>query len=313
MHNSFSPLPDLYKLVISNEPDKSRKPLGTEIRRNIIVNRIIEIQDTPKLTIGLIIKMAQYGKVAERWAELYPQIRWRHNSNNRRFLRPHEQERLRGAIYRYWIYNTLFHDQTFVQFEPDLPSSREDPRLRILRTYTTLELVQLTEYLDKMRQVIQTDLYPSNAVVRHTYSEPVPPRTLANMGWGDGPRHHRLVLDVMKYNPAEVLHLYEKTSTKKERFEFLRAKGMGFWDMPATLRDTIAMVKFERKALLDTDAHITDEEIEYGIIDMPDNAGPGYFDRHRYARDASPDGSWIEGQQSGWPLWIPDGDDEEED
>ena len=109
VQNSFSPLPDLYKLVISNEPDKSRKPLGTEIRRNIIVGRIIETQDTPKLSIELIMKMVEYGKVADRWAELYPQIRWRHNSNDRRLLRPHEQERLRGAIYRYWTYNILFH------------------------------------------------------------------------------------------------------------------------------------------------------------------------------------------------------------
>ena len=117
----------------------------------------------------------------------------------------------------------------------------------------------------------------------------------------------------MKYNPAEFLHLFDETSTKKERFEFLRAKGMGFWDFPATLRDSIVMIKFERKALLDTDTHIVDEEIEYGVIDFPDNAGPSYFDRHRYAHDASPDGSWVEGQQSGWPLWIPDGDEEEED
>lgn len=302
MQNSYSPLPDLYKLVISNEPDKSRKPLGTEIRRNLIVNRIIETRKTPKLTLELLIKMAIYGKIADRWTELYPQIRWRHNFSNRRLLRLYEQERLRGAIYRHWTYNSLFHDQIFMHFDPDLPGSRDDPRLRILRTYTTIELVQLTEYVDKMRQLLETDLYPSYSVIRHSYSEPVPPRTLVNLGWGNGTFHRRLVCDLMKYSPADLLYLFDETSTKKQRMEYLMARGISFADMPATLRDSIALVMLERKVLLDTERDISDEDIEYGIIDTPDTVGPGYYSCHQYANDASLDGIFVNGLQVRLPL-----------
>lgn len=201
MYNSYSPLPELVKLVAANEPDKSRKLLSTELRRNATVNRIIQAQGVPKMTMELIIQMVRYGKVADRWAELYPRLRWRDDSSNRRFLRPHEEERLRGAIYRYWTYSTIFHDQLFIHHDPDLPRSTNDPRLRLLRTYSTMELVQLTEFIDKMQQVIQVDLYPSNAMVRSQYLHPVPPKALANMGWGDGAPHRCLVLDLMKFSP----------------------------------------------------------------------------------------------------------------
>ena len=306
MHNSYSPLPDLYKLVLSNEPEKSRKPLGTENRRNLILNRLIETRETPSLTVELLIKMAIYGKVADRWTEIYPQIRWRHNSNNRRLLRPDEQERLRGAIYRYWTYNTLFHDPTFTQFDPDFPRSQDDPRLRILRTYTSIELIQLTEYVDKMHQLIQMDLYPSYSVIRECYSEPVPPKTLVALGWGTGSFHLHLVYDLLKYDPADLLHLFDETSSKKERMEYLMAKGISFADRPATLKDSILIVLFERKVLLDADRKFSDEDIQYGIIDSLEKSRTLGRGNISYAHDASSDGSFVDVHQASVPLWVDD-------
>ena len=298
MHNSYSPLPDLYKLVLSIEPDKSRKPLGTDVRRNLIVDRIIVTRATPTLTANLLIKMVAYGKVADRWTEVYPQIRWRHNSNNRRLLYSNEQERLRGAVYRYWTYNALFHDPAFTNFDPDFPRSQEDPRLHILRTYTTTELIQLTEYVDKMRQLIQVDLYPSYSVIRECYSEPVPPKTLVALGWGSGSFYLHLVYDLLKYDPAELLHLFDQTSSKKERMEYLMAKGISFADRPATLKDSILMVLFERKIMLDAERKHSDEDIQYGIIDIPAKGRTINRCNPRYAHDASPDGSFVDVHQA---------------
>ncbi|PSS14805.1 hypothetical protein M430DRAFT_142001 [Amorphotheca resinae ATCC 22711] len=316
MYNSYSPLPELVKLVIANEPDKSRKLLSTEIRRNATVNRIIETRELPRMTIELIIKMVQYGKVADRWTEVYPRIRWRQNSNNRRLLRPHEQERLRGAIYRYWTYNSMFHDQVFLQYDPDLPRSRDDPRLRLLRTYSTIQLIQLTEFLDKMQQIIQVDLYPSNAMIRSQYSQPVPPKTLANMGWGEGEQHKRLVLDLMKYSPSDLLHLFENTTTKSQRLDHLLVQGQHFLDAPATLRDSIAIVNFQRQNGVDIDTNIFDEDIEWGVIDPPDDNGGGDWGVHaRWAHDASVTGSWdeVEAERMGrLPVGGLDMDTEEE-
>jgi len=312
MHNSYSPLPDLYRLVLSNEPDKIRKPLGMELRCKIIVNRLIETKETPRLTVELLIKMAVYGKVVDRWTELYPQIRWRNHSNNRRLLRPREQERLRGAIYRYWTYSTLFHGPAFTQFDPDFPRTQEDPRLRMLRTYNSIELIQLTEFVDKMRQLIQTDLYPSYSVIRECYSEPVPPKTLVALGWGTGSFHLHLVYDLLKYDPADLLHLFDETSSKKERMEYLMAKGISFADRPATLKDSIVMVLLERKVFLDADRKLSDADIQYGIIDISDKSGVVKRGNLRYAHDASPDGSFVDGYQATQPLRVDD-DTEEED
>lgn len=287
MYNSYSPLPELARLVMANEPDKSRKLLNTELRCNATINRIIQTNGVPKMTMELIIKMVQYGNVADRWSEIYPRVFWRQNSSSRRFLRSHEQERLRGAIYRYWTYSTVFHDQTFVHYDPDLPRVPDDPRLRLLRTYSTIQLIQLTEFLDKMQQVIQVDLYPSNAMVRSQYHNPVPPKALASMGWGDGQQHKCLVLDLMKYSPSDFLHLYENTTTKPQRLDYLFAQGRNFMDAPATLRDSIAIVHRHRKTGIEIYTCIFDEEIDFGVIDHPD--GPGR-DGHPWAQDASATG-----------------------
>lgn len=307
MHNSYSPLPELVKLVVASEPDRNRKLLSTEIRRTATVDRIIQTKGVPKMTLELMIKMVQYGKVADRWSEIYPRVRWRDNFSNRRFLRPHEQERLRGTIYRYWTYNTVFHDQLFTLNDPDLPRHSEDPRLRLLRTYSTIELIQLIEFIDKMQQIIQVDLYPSNTMVRSQYLHPIPAKTLANMGWGDGQQHKCLVHDLMKYSPLDFLHLYENTTTKSQRLEYFFMKGKHFMDAPATMRDSIALVNRQRMTEIQTDTSIFDEEIEFGVIDYPDDARPVDCEGHAWANDGSPTGELTRRET----VW--DGSDSEDD
>ena len=312
MHNSYSPLPSLYKLVIANEPDKTRKPMGTEMRKNLVLNRIIQATPMPKLTIEFIKKMAYYGKIAERWTEIYPQLRWRFGSNNRRLLHPHEKERLRGAIYHHWTYTMLFHDRTYVQYNPDPPPpiSPSDPRVRLLRTYSTLEHIQLSEFLAHVIQLVELDLYPSNFIVQEHYSQRLPARALAKIAWGDGMEHRRLVRDIMKLSPADLLHLVDNTTTKPERVDFLYAQGMHFRDAPSTLNHSIAAVSMERarERLEDpmfhsvagnlffpslmpalTDSDVKDEDVMFGIVDVE---GADMLEPFRvvYGSDASPTG-----------------------
>jgi hypothetical protein len=118
-----------------------------------------------------------------------------------------------------------------------------------------------------MQQLLQIDLYPSYSVIEECYSEPVPPKTLVALGWGRGTFYHRLVYDLMKYDPVDFLHLFDETSTKKERMEYLMAQGITFADSPATLRGSIAIVMLERNVLLSTDGDYFDEDTEHGIID----------------------------------------------
>ncbi|PMD38743.1 hypothetical protein L207DRAFT_567112, partial [Hyaloscypha variabilis F] len=251
MHNSYSPLPSLLKLTLANEPAPSRRPIGTELRISLLLNRITSLPATPKLTLENMKKMVSYGKIADRWTELYPRLRWRFGSDNRRLLKSQEKERLRGAVYNHWIYTTLFHSRTFTNYAPDPPSpvSLDDPRHRFLRTLSTVQQIQLSEYLAHIETLVELDLYPSYSVVLEQYPHSLPHRSLSKLGWGEGSEYRRLVRDIMKLSPADLLHLYEHTSTKSERSDFLCAQGVCFGDVPATLNYALSSITNERARL----------------------------------------------------------------
>ncbi|KAL2066694.1 hypothetical protein VTL71DRAFT_2766 [Oculimacula yallundae] len=250
LHNSYSPLPSLLKLTLSNETDKSRKPIGTEIRINTLLTRIVSVGPAPKLTLEQMKKMVYYGRIADRWTELYPRLRWRIGSDNRRLLHVHEKERLRRAIYHHWTYTTLFHSRTYTSYSPYPPSpaSHDDPRHRLLRTYSTTEQIQLSELLVHLEQLVELDLYPSNSVIRSQdpYSSSLPTRALEKIAWGEGSAYRRLVRDIMKLSPADILHLVENTSTKTERLDFLYKMEACFGDVPATMNYALSTVSVER-------------------------------------------------------------------
>ncbi|CZR53655.1 uncharacterized protein PAC_03535 [Phialocephala subalpina] len=318
LHNSYSPLPSLLKLVLSNEPDKSRKPIGTEIRINMVLDRIIQAGAKPKLTLEHMKKMVEYGRVAERWTELYPRLRWRFGSDNRRLLHPHEKERLRKAIYHHWTYTTLFHSRVFTQYSPDPPSpaTLDDPRHRLLRTYSTIEHVQLSEFLAHVEQLVELDLYPSNSIVQEHYSHSLPARALSKIAWGEGNEYRRLVRDIMKLSPADLLHLVENTTTKTERLDFLYAKEACFGDVPATLNYALSTVSVERArhcwglegaalkrilpnlqyaslrpTLPEPETDFVDDNLVFGIVDVTERDNVKALENH-IAGDAVETGEW---------------------
>lgn len=248
MHNTYSPLPSLLKLTIANEPDKyTRRPLSTELRISLILNRMIGSTSTP-LTLEMMKRMVPYGHLASRWTELYPRLRWRFASDNRRLLHSREKERLRGAVYHHWTYSTLFHSRNFTNYAPDPPSSLDDPRHRFLRTLSTVQHIALSEYLAHLETVVELDLYPSYSVILSQYpkSHTLPYKRLSKLGWGEGSEYRRLVRDILKLSPADLLHLYENTTTKNERFEYLGSQGVCFGNVPATMNYAISIVARER-------------------------------------------------------------------
>jgi hypothetical protein len=251
LHNSYSPLPSLLKLTLANEPSPTRRPIGTELRIALVLNRITSVPANPKLTLENMKKMVHYGKIADRWTELYPRLRWRFASDNRRLLKAQEKERLRGAVYNHWTYTTLFHSRTFTNYSPDPPSpvSLDDPRHRLLRTLSTIQQIQLSEYLSHIETLVELDLYPSYSVVLEQYPHSLPHKSLSKLGWGEGSEYRRLVRDIMKLGPEDLLHLYEHTSTKSERADFLCAQGVCFGDVPATMNYALSSITVERERL----------------------------------------------------------------
>ncbi|PBP23814.1 F-box domain protein [Diplocarpon rosae] len=95
-------------------------------------------------------------------------------------------------------------------------------------------------------EILESDLYPSNSIVQDHYSHSLPARALAKMAWGEGNEYRRLVRDIMKLSPADILHLVENTSTKTERMDFLFAKEACFGDVPATMNYALSTVSVER-------------------------------------------------------------------
>lgn len=307
-NSHYSPYPELLKLVISGMPDPNRKLLSTEVRRRAIVSHVINASVVPTLTLDLIQRMVRYAKVANKWTEIYPQLRWRYDSDERRVLHPHEAERLRCAIYQHWTYSNLFHDKDYCEWDPDAPyGHRSDLRLRLVRTWTTIQIVRQSEFVDKMRQLLEIELYPSDAIIQHRHSRPLPPKELAKYGWGGYNPYTELCEALLKFTPEDILHVYQSTSTKSERLDFLRSKGSWF-QTPASWDQAVGCMANEERSrpgrphprfpsasvsCLPLRVDLEDHPVEFGIIDCCKEDGPAYYKSHLYANDASPSGEWV--------------------
>ncbi|KAL3421275.1 F-box domain-containing protein [Phlyctema vagabunda] len=293
----YSPISDVVKLVCANEPDMRprAKLLSARNRAAAHVRRVIQIPEHPILTLDMIIKICSYGEVARKWVEIWPRLRWREDSDNRRLLRPHEQVRLRQAIYRSWTYNSLFHHSPFhpsvVEDGTSLISTRpwsDDPRLSLLRTYSTLDLVQLYEFCDTMHQVIAFDLCPSTTTILERCPQQISAKSIESMSWGEGYPYQRLVLILEKLRPRELLHLFENTTTKAERMNYLIVDGGHLRDTPSTLQPAIEIVTRGRRFhWRERDKY--GKEIGWGITDIRQ---PDHYDFVSLSRDANPDGAW---------------------
>ncbi|KAB8292243.1 hypothetical protein EYC80_007985 [Monilinia laxa] len=323
LENAYGPIPSLVKLVISDESTKAKSVIGTGIRRDNTLDRILKVSDEPSLPSHLLVKMVKFGRVASRWVEIFPQFRWRVDYQNRRFLRPHEQRRLRQAIYNYWIYSNLFHDDIYTNFNPDLPSDPDsqhatmfmnfmpspppengDHRLRLIQSFTTIEIVQLKEFLQHVVKLIEIDLYPSDSTIQaqHNFTS----QAVEKIAWGDGAQYRDLVRDLLKYNPVDLVYLYDQTFTKSERAEYMCARELGSNHTPATLGQAILCITEKRRRdeleshdfsyshphvkhhfhqvmYQSHDSCVQGENLKFGIADHPD--GESYSEDHPFNND----------------------------
>ncbi|KAJ8061637.1 hypothetical protein OCU04_009441 [Sclerotinia nivalis] len=263
LDDEYGPIPSLVKLVISDGSTKGNSAIGTEKRRNIALDRILQVPDEPYLSVQLLSKMVKFGRVASRWVEIFPQFKWRLDYQNRRFLWPHEQRRLRRAIYNYWTYSNLFHDDIYTKFNSDPPSGRSatwwnptppppeiisDPRLRLIQSFTTIEIVQLNEFLQHVVKLIELDLYPSDSTIQAQQN--FTSQAVEKIAWGDGGQYRFLVKSLLRYNPLDLVYLYDQTFTKLERAEYMNAQGPGSGinsNAPATLDDAITFIIERRR------------------------------------------------------------------
>lgn len=101
--------------------------------------------------INPILKQCQ---VVREWERLFPQMRWYHEAENCRSLRPHESSRFRRALYRWWLYGIYFHGD-FPRPRVGLPEPNvDDIRTSQMRYHSTSELLELMDLVETMKDVI---------------------------------------------------------------------------------------------------------------------------------------------------------------
>lgn len=98
--------------------------------------------------------LLKYCRIVREWEERFPQMRWFHNAEDCRLLRPHEMERFRRAFYRWWLYGFYFHGE-FPRPSHALPEPfANDIRISQLRWFSTSELLELMDLVETMKDVV---------------------------------------------------------------------------------------------------------------------------------------------------------------
>ena len=200
----------------------------------------------PPHSLALLTRLLAVGRVANTWADLYPFQKWRGpHSSSRRLLSPLERHRLRCACYRLWLYSLAFHTPLHprtTRLSPPVVRSRA----ALLRSWPTDNLAEMLDLYSVFRNVLQTHICPSNALVmrRHkarfpddpypmrlqtTHPPPGFPQTYFHStphmskllarsrqyghgfeGWGDEIAHYYVVEDMLKLDPGQLMWLFNE-------------------------------------------------------------------------------------------------------
>ena len=205
------------------------------------------LRSAPAHSRALLTRLLDVGRVANKWAYLYPSQKWRGpQSCSRRLLTSLECHRLRRACYRLWLYSLAFHTPLHprtTRLSPPVIRSRA----ALLRSWPTDHLTEMLDLYAIFRDVIQMHICPSNALVmrRHKarfpdeaytmrlqashhppgfpqayfHTTPHVSKLLARSrqagygfgeGWGDEIAHYYVVEDMLKLDPGQLMWLFNE-------------------------------------------------------------------------------------------------------
>ena len=103
-----------------------------------------------------LMKVVSVGKVAENWASVYEQKKWKVDFVNRRFLSPQEKRRIRGAIYRLWYFDVAFR----------LPSAAAiHGRISWFGSLSDVQLAQMLDLFFFLRDRVESKICPSDRTI----------------------------------------------------------------------------------------------------------------------------------------------------
>lgn len=116
---------------------------------------------TVALTDRDLHPLLDYCKVVRKWEEIYGQIHWVSEPQNCRSLRGSEKEKLRRALYRWWLHARYFHG--------DGPRPRrglpepfvDDPRTSSMRMHSTSDLMELAALMTAVKALVRHYIFPN--------------------------------------------------------------------------------------------------------------------------------------------------------
>ena len=147
----FGPLADAISLVTHNASQPAHIPRAS-----------------PPLSLALLTRLLEVGRVANQWTAIYPMRKWRGSDcESRRLLSSHECYRVRRAVYRLWLYTAAFHTVLHprtTRLSPPIIGTRA----ALLRPWSTAQLAEILDLHFIFRGVLESYICPSNSqVLRH--------------------------------------------------------------------------------------------------------------------------------------------------
>ena len=133
------------------------------------------IRDVP-FSLALLKQIVHAGRVAEKWCDIYPFKKWKHDYEARRLLTSPERRRLRRAVYRTWLYSRAFHNASHPR-ESRVTRPVIQKRAALLHNWPTSALAEMADFSAIMRDLVQNTICPSNGTIarkfkkRHPFSD----------------------------------------------------------------------------------------------------------------------------------------------
>jgi hypothetical protein len=125
------------------------------------------------LSLALLMQLQQIGCAAQKWEDVYPTVKWKHNFEDRRLLTGPERYRLRRAIYRLWLYGRAFHNARYPRTTRTLRAVVLE-RADLLHNWSTPELAEMEDVCALLRHVLHTHICPSNGTIARKFRKRLP-------------------------------------------------------------------------------------------------------------------------------------------
>lgn len=182
LKRDFSPLESLL-ILPKVSPDELSHPCSAWHKRRIYFSgRLVCDADvggtSPQINYRQedMRSLLRICKVVKAWEDAFPRLRFAQRAQFARSLHPHEKERFRGALYNWWRYAMLFHQDVHRSNSWARDPRRPDIRCNNLRTLSTAQLYELQDVWETIRSAIASDLCPSIPLVLHNaVSATLPP------------------------------------------------------------------------------------------------------------------------------------------